>query len=174
MDKKRENSIRDKLLSENEKYENIMMVPRLVKIVVSMGISKVIGDKNSVETLRKDFCLVTGQKPIDCKAKKSIANFKSRKGSLLGFKTTLRGPRMFQFFNMLRNVAAPRIRDFRGFKKSFSGGNFSFGITDHRVFPSVDENTPLTHGMNVQIVTSARTNTECEKFLEELEFPFKK
>lgn len=175
MDKNKEQKTRQTLLDEGEHYKNIMMVPRFVKVVVSMGIAEAAKDKNNIQRLYEEIALVTGQRPIKLKAKKSISNFKTRAGSsILGLKVTLRGSRMFHFLNMLVNIASPRIRDFRGYKRSFSGGNCNFGLCDHRVFPGVPEDTPLVHGMNITFVTTATNNKDCETFLEAMEFPFKK
>ena len=166
--------LRKKLLQEHEEYKNIMMVPNIEKVVVSMGIAKAIQDRNNIEILKQYMLLGTGQYPVECYAKRSIANFKTRKGnSLLGLKVTLRGEIMWEFIFTLIHIAAPNIRNFVGFKDSFSNGNFSIGVPDWRIFPSIDPNATLMQGANITFVTSPVTNDEgCRRLLDAILFPF--
>ncbi|MHC4638302.1 MAG: 50S ribosomal protein L5 [Planctomycetota bacterium] len=158
-------------------YKNLMAVPRLEKIVVSMGVGKAIQDKKFLELARKDLTMITGQKPLVCKAKKSVSNFKLREGMETGLKVTLRGVRMYEFLDRLISLAVPRVRDFRGLNpKGFDGnGNFSMGLTEQSVFPEIDAGkVEFQQGMNVTIVTTAKTDSEGRQMLSLLGVPFKK
>jgi large subunit ribosomal protein L5 len=157
-------------------YNNPMAVPRLEKIVVSMGLGKAIQDKRILDAAVKDVATITGQKPVICKATKSVSNFKLREGMDIGVKVTLRGVRMYEFMDRLINLAIPRVRDFRGLNpKSFDGrGNYSMGVTEQSIFPEINPGA-VEHqlGMNVTVVTSAKTDEESRKMLTLFGMPFK-
>jgi large subunit ribosomal protein L5 len=158
-------------------YKNIMAVPRLEKIVVSMGVGKSIQDKKFLELAKKDLTMITGQMPLVCKAKKSVSNFKVREGMKTGLKVTLRGVRMYEFLDRLISLAIPRVRDFRGLNpKGFDGnGNFSMGLTEQSVFPEIDAGkVEFQQGMNVTIVTTAKTDSEGRQMLSLFGVPFKR
>jgi large subunit ribosomal protein L5 len=156
---------------------NIMEVPRLEKIVVNMGVGRAVGQPSLLEGAVRDLTQITGQKPLVTKATKSIAGFKLREGQNIGAKVTLRGDRMWEFLDRLISVAIPRIRDFRGLPaNSFDGhGNYTFGVTEQLIFPEIDyDKIDTTRGMDITIVTTARTNDEGKAFLEAFGFPFRK
>lgn len=164
-------------LMERFNYKNIMEVPKIVKIVVNRGIGDATQDPKAVEKTEEEFKLITGQKPIFIKAKKSIASFKVRKGMTIGAKVTLRGRRMEEFFEKLINVALPRIRDFKGLsRKSFDGrGNYTFGVEEQLIFPEIDyDKVDKIRGFDITIVTTAKTDEEAEALLEMLGFPFER
>ena len=157
-------------------YKNLMAVPRMVKIVVSMGVGKVIQDKKFLELARKDLSLITGQEPLVCKAKKSVSNLKVRQGDKTGLKVTLRGVRMYEFLDRLVSLAIPRVRDFRGLSsKSFDGrGNYSMGLAEQSVFPEIDSaKMDFQQGMNITMVTTAATDDEACRMLSLFGMPFK-
>ena len=151
---------------------NKMLVPRLQKIVLNMGFG--IVSKDEQKTLVDDLTAITGQKPMLCKAKKSISNFKLREGMVIGAKVTLRGDRMWEFCERLINVALPRIRDFRGIpNRGFDGrGNYTLGLKDHSIFPEIVEAAGPNSGMDVTFVTSALDNKAAKEFLVALGMPF--
>lgn len=154
-----------------------MDVPKLEKIVVSMGVGKAIGDSKLIEAAVNDLMIITGQRPSIRKATKAISNFKLREGMPVGVSVTLRNKMMYEFFDRLMNVAAPRIRDFRGFKTDgFDGrGNYNFGLTEQIVFPEIDYDKVYTiMGMNITIVTTANTDEEARSLLELMGVPFRK
>jgi large subunit ribosomal protein L5 len=156
---------------------NIMEVPRLTKIVVNMGVGAATGQASLLEGARSDLTTITGQKPLVTRAKKSIAGFKLREGNAIGAKVTLRGDRMWEFLDRLISIAIPRIRDFRGLNsKSFDGaGNYTFGLTEQLVFPEIDyDSIDQPRGMDITIVTTARTNDEGRALLVAMGFPFKR
>jgi large subunit ribosomal protein L5 len=157
-------------------YGNPMAIPKIEKIVVSMGLGRVIQDKRIMDTARKDLATITGQKPLTCKATKSVSNFKLREGMDIGLKVTLRGTRMYEFLDRFINLAIPRVRDFRGLSpKSFDGrGNYSMGVTEQSIFPEINPGA-VEHqvGMNVTVVTSAKTDEESRKMLKLFGMPFK-
>ncbi len=156
---------------------NVMQVPRLDKIVVNMGVGKALQQQSLLEGAVSDLQVITGQKPIVTKAKKSIAGFKLREGNAIGAKVTLRGDRMWEFFDRLISIAIPRIRDFRGLNpKSFDGhGNYTFGVTEQLIFPEIDYDAiDTTRGMDITIVTTATTDHEGRELLIALGFPFKR
>lgn len=164
-------------LMERFNYENIMEVPKIVKIVVNRGIGDATQDPKAVEKTEEEFRLITGQKPVFIKAKKSIASFKVRKGMIIGAKVTLRGKRMEEFFEKLINIALPRIRDFKGLsRKSFDGrGNYTFGVEEQLIFPEIDyDKVDKIRGFDITIVTTAKTDEEAEALLEMLGFPFER
>jgi large subunit ribosomal protein L5 len=156
---------------------NIMEVPRLEKIVLNMGVGQALAQKSLLDGAVTDLTIITGQKPVVTRAKKSIAGFKLREGDAVGARVTLRGDRMWEFFDRLVSIAVPRIRDFRGLPaNSFDGnGNYTFGVTEQLIFPEIDyDKVDSTRGMDITIVTTARTNDEGRALLEALGFPFKR
>jgi large subunit ribosomal protein L5 len=156
---------------------NVMEVPRIQKIVVNIGVGEALENAKSLEGAVGDLTQITGQKPIITRARKSIANFKLREGSAIGTKVTLRGQRMWAFLDRLMNVALPRVRDFRGISpNSFDGrGNYTLGLREQLVFPEIDyDKIDKIRGMEVCIVTSARTDEEGRELLRELGMPFRK
>ena len=156
---------------------NIMEVPRLEKIVVNMGVGAAVGQGSLLEHAVTDLTLITGQKPLITRAKKSIAAFKLREGNAIGAKVTLRNDRMWEFLDRLIALAIPRIRDFRGLPaNSFDGrGNYTFGVTEQLIFPEIDyDKIDTTRGMDITIVTTARTNAEGKALLDAFGFPFKR
>ena len=156
---------------------NVMQVPRLEKIVVNMGVGGAVGQASLLEHAVTDLTLITGQKPLITRARKSIANFKLREGNAIGAKVTLRGDRMWEFLDRLVALAIPRIRDFRGLPaNSFDGrGNYTFGVTEQLIFPEIDyDKIDQTRGMDITIVTTARTNAEGKALLDAFGFPFKR
>jgi len=155
-------------------YKNRMQAPRMVKIVVNMGINSSV-EKDAVKVLANDLAIITGQYPVLCKARKSIANFKLRKGMPVGARVTLRGERMFEFFDRLVNVVLPRMRDFRGVSPdAFDGrGNYALGIREQTIFPEINiDNVKKTQGMDIVIVTTAPSNDEAKDLLRLLGMPF--
>jgi large subunit ribosomal protein L5 len=162
-------------LTEKFEYKNEMMVPKLSKIVLNMGVGETVGDSKKINSAQNDLMLISGQKPLITKAKKSIAGFKVREDMPLGVKVTLRGGRMFEFLDRLINIAMPRIRDFRGVSpKSFDGrGNYAMGLKEHIVFPEIDfDKAENMWGMDIVICTSAKTNDEAKALLAEFNMPF--
>src|SRR5262249_14603510 len=156
---------------------NIMEVPRLSKIVLNMGVGGAVGQASLLEGAVRDLGTITGQKPLVTRAKKSIAGFKVREGNAIGAKVTLRGDRMWEFLDRLISIAIPRIRDFRGLNpRSFDGvGNYTFGLTEQLVFPEIDyDSIDQPRGMDITIVTTARTDAEGKALLEAMGFPFKR
>jgi large subunit ribosomal protein L5 len=157
-------------------YGNPMAVPKMTKIIVSMGVGKATQDKKFLEMAKKDITLITGQKPLACKAKKSVSNFKVRAGTETGLKVTLRGERMYEFMDRLISLAIPRVRDFRGLNpKSFDGrGNYSMGLAEQSVFPEINPaQIESQQGMNITFITTANTNDEAMKMLSLFGMPFK-
>ncbi len=164
-------------LTEEFGYKNPMAVPRMEKVVISMGIGRATQDKKFLESARKELTMIAGQLPLACKAKKSVSNFKVREGQETGLKVTVRGVRMYEFMDRLINLAIPRVRDFRGLSdKSFDGrGNYSMGLTEQSVFPEINTaKIEFQQGMNITFVTSARSDDEARKMLELFGMPFKK
>ncbi|MBB6335388.1 50S ribosomal protein L5 [Schaalia hyovaginalis] len=167
--------IRDALRAEF-KHENIMQVGGLTKIVVNMGVGEAARDSKALEGAIRDLTLITGQKPVTTKAKKSIAQFKLREGQAIGAHVTLRGDRMWEFLDRLLSTALPRIRDFRGLSaKQFDGhGNYTFGLTEQSMFHEIDQDSiDRVRGMDITVVTSAATDEEGRALLRHLGFPFK-
>jgi len=154
---------------------NVMQVPRLVKIVVNMGVGEAIKDGKLLEGAVKDLTVITGQKPLVTKARKSIAGFKLREGQEIGAKVTMRGDRMWEFLDRLLTLTLPRIRDFRGLTATFDGrGNYTFGLTEQLVFPEIDyDQVSKVRGMHITVVTTAQTDDEARALLKALGFPFK-
>ena len=164
-------------LKETLGVSNIMEVPRLEKIVVNMGVGKATGQSSLLDGAIRDLTAITGQKPLVTKAKKSIAGFKLREGQSIGAKVTLRGDRMWEFFDRLISLAIPRTRDFRGLPaNAFDGrGNYTFGVTEQLIFPEIDyDKVDTPRGMDITIVTTARTNDEGKALLSAFGFPFKR
>ena len=157
------------------KYKNKLMVPKILKTVVNVGLGEALVSSNVVQIVSRDLQAITGQKPIERKAKKSIANFKLREGQIIGLTVTLRGDNMWHFLDRLLNIALPRVRDFRGVSsKSFDGnGNYSLGLTEQVIFPEIDYNEiDKLRGMQINIVTSSDSDIESRKLLELLGMPF--
>ena len=155
-------------------FTNVMQVPRLDKIVVNMGVGDALKDGRMLDAAVEDLTTITGQKPVITRARKSIAGFKLREGNAIGVKVTLRGDRMWEFFDRLVSLAIPRIRDFRGLDpRSFDGrGNYTFGLTEQLIFPEIDYDKVLkVRGMDITIVTTARTDDEGRALLLALGFP---
>ncbi len=158
-------------------YKNSMAVPRMEKVVISMGIGKATQDKKFLESAKKDLMMIVGQMPVACKAKKSVSNFKVREGTETGLKVTVRGLRMYEFMDRLISLAIPRVRDFRGLNtNSFDGrGNYSMGLSEQSVFPEINvAKMEFQQGMNITFVTTAQTNDEAKKLLELFGMPFKR
>ena len=164
-------------LTEEFKYENVMAVPKLQKIVINVGVGSAISDAKELDSVVQNIAQITGQQPVKTKAKKSISNFKLREDMPIGCKVTLRGKIMFEFLDRLINLALPRTRDFQGVpNKSFDGrGNYTMGIKEHTIFPEIDvDKTSQIHGMDVTFVTSAETDEEAFTLLKHFGMPFKK
>ena len=158
-------------------YKNSLQVPRLKKIVVNIGLGEATQDIKMLEAAQNELAVITGQKPVTTRAKKAIANFKIRRGSAIGCKVTLRRSMMYEFLDRLIAVAIPRIRDFRGLSPdSFdSHGNYSFGLNEQAIFPEVDVDKIMkTHGMDITIVTNAKSREEAFEVLKLFGMPFKK
>lgn len=167
--------IKDKL-NEEFKFENVMLIPGVVKVVVNMGVGDAARDAKLINGAIRDLELITGQKPEVRRARKSIAQFKLREGMPIGARVTLRGDRMWEFLDRLVSVALPRIRDFRGLSdQQFDGnGNYTFGLTEQSMFHEIDvDSIDRPRGMDITVVTSATTNDEGRALLRHLGFPFK-
>lgn len=165
-----------KTLKDKFGYKNPMVSPRLEKIVISVGVGS-ITDKNKIEVVKDRLAKITGQKPAARGAKKSVASFKIREGDVIGYQVTLRGKRMYEFFDKLVHIALPRTRDFRGVKLTAidAMGNYTLGIKEHTIFPETsDEELRDVFGMAITIVTSSSNKDETEAFLRELGMPFVK
>ncbi|MDE8667114.1 50S ribosomal protein L5 [Pseudarthrobacter sp. H3Y2-7] len=163
-------------LVEEFKYTNVNQVPRLVKVVVNMGVGDAAKDSKLIDGAVRDLTAITGQKPQVTKARKSIAQFKLREGMPIGAHATLRGDRMWEFLDRLVTLALPRIRDFRGLSgKQFDGnGNYTFGLTEQVMFHEIDQDSiDRTRGMDITVVTTAKTDDEGRALLKALGFPFK-
>jgi large subunit ribosomal protein L5 len=155
---------------------NIMEVPRLSKIVINMGVGRATQQRSLIEGAVRDLEIIAGQKPVVTRAKKSIASFKLREGQEIGAKVTLRGDRAWEFLDRLLSMAVPRIRDFRGLSpRAFDGhGNYTFGVTEQLIFPEIDyDRVDTTRGMDITIVTTARTDDEGRALLAAFGFPFR-
>lgn len=157
-------------------YKNIMEVPRLEKVVINMGVGEATQNSKAIDSAVEDLMVITGQRPVVTQAKKSIAGFKLRAGMKIGCKVTLRGDRMWEFVDRLINVALPRVRDFRGVSpKSFDGrGNYNLGIKEQLIFPEVDyDKIDKVRGMDINFVTTAKTDEEARELLRLMGMPFK-
>ncbi|MEJ2701915.1 MAG: 50S ribosomal protein L5 [Sedimentisphaerales bacterium] len=164
-------------LTKEFDYKNPMAVPRMEKVVISMGIGKATQDKKFLESAKKDLTMIAGQMPLVCKAKKSVSNFKVREGMETGLKVTVRGVRMYEFMDRLISLAIPRVRDFRGLREnSFDGrGNYSMGLAEQSVFPEINPaKVESQQGMNITFVTTARTDEEAKKLLQLFGMPFRR
>ncbi len=173
---KYDSEVRD-ALKEQLGLANVMEVPRLEKIVINMGVGAAVGQPSLLEGAVKDLTRIAGQKPIITRARKSIANFKLREENPIGTKVTLRGARMWEFLDRLISLAIPRVRDFRGLNpRSFDGhGNYTFGVSDQLIFPEVDyDSIDAPRGMDITIVTTAKTDAEGKALLDAFGFPFKR
>ena len=169
------NEVRDKLYKELE-LTNVNQVPRLEKIVVNMGVGRAAGDSKLLDGAIADLRVITGQQPMVTRAKKSIAGFHLREGQAIGAKVTLRGDRMWEFFDRLMSTALPRVRDFRGLNpKSFDGrGNYTMGLNEQLIFPEIEyDKVDHTRGMDITVVTTADNNEDAFALLSALGFPFK-
>ena len=170
------NEVKDQLMKEFE-YKSIMQVPKIEKVVINMGLGEAAGNSKIIDSALEELKLISGQKPIVTKAKNSIAGFKLREGQPIGCKVTLRGKNMYNFLDKLVAVALPRVRDFQGISpKSFDGnGNYTLGITEQVIFPEIDyDKINKILGMDITIVTTAKTNEEGYKLLELIGMPFAK
>ena len=168
-------TVRDELQKKFE-YKNVMMIPKIEKIVVNMGVGEAAQDAKAIDGAVADLRTITSQQPVVRRARKSIANFKVRQGMPIGCKVTLRGDRMWEFLDRLIATAIPRIRDFRGVKAySFDGhGNFSMGVTEQLIFPEIDyDKIDRTRGMDITFVTTAEDDGSAKALLDALGFPFK-
>ena len=169
-------AIRDQL-KESLDLPNVMQVPRLEKIVVNMGVGEAVVNSKTLDAATADLALIAGQKPVVTRAKKSLASFKLRQGNPIGCKVTLRGDKMWEFFDRLVTLAVPRIRDFRGLNpRSFDGrGNYTFGLSEQLMFPEIDYDTvDQPRGMDITIVTSAANDEEGRALLDAFGFPFRR
>ncbi len=157
-------------------YNNVMQVPRLKKIVLNMGLGDALESAKVLDTSMEEMAVISGQRPVLTRARKSIANFKLREGNPIGCMVSLRRGRMYDFFNRLMNIALPRVRDFKGASpKAFDGrGNFTMGIREQLIFPEIDyDNVEQIKGMNITIVTSAKTDEEARELLKLMGMPFR-
>jgi len=164
-------------LTEKYGYKTPMLAPKLEKIVVNIGVGDAVANSKMLEAAMSDLEKITGQKPIETKAKKSIASFKVREGHKIGCKVTLRGEKMYEFLDKLISISLPRVRDFRGVSpKSFDGrGNYTLGIKEQLIFPEINfDEVVKVRGMDIVIVTTAKTNEEAFDLLKELGVPFRK
>ena len=158
-------------------YKSVMQIPKLDKIVINVGCGEARDNSKVVDAITKDLMQITGQKPVPCKAKKSVANFKLREGMTIGVKVTLRGERMYEFLDRFFNLALPRVRDFRGINpNSFDGrGNYSMGIKEQLIFPEIDyDKIDAVRGMDICFVTTANTDEEARELLTLMGAPFAK
>ncbi len=164
-------------LMEKFKYDNIMEVPKLEKIILNMGIGEARDNPKTLEAAVAELAIISGQKPVVTKAKKSVSNFKIREGMSVGCKVTLRGDKMYHFMDKFVNVALPRVRDFRGISdKSFDGrGNYAYGVKEQLIFPEIEyDKIDKVRGLDIVIVTTAKTDEEAKEFLALMGMPFKK
>jgi large subunit ribosomal protein L5 len=158
-------------------YTSIMQVPKVEKIIINMGVGEAVGNAKALDSAVEDLQIITGQKPVVTRAKKSIAGFKLREGMPIGAKVTLRGERMYHFLDKLMNVSLPRVRDFRGVSsKAFDGrGNYTLGLKEQLIFPEIEyDKIDKVRGMDVVIVTSAKTDEEARELLAQMGMPFRK
>jgi large subunit ribosomal protein L5 len=163
-------------LTKEFSYDNVMQVPKVTKIVLNIGLGEALQNAKSIDAAVADLTAIAGQKPVVTRAKKSIANFKLREGQAIGAMVTLRGPRMYEFLDRLINIALPRIRDFRGVsRRSFDGrGNYSIGLREQIMFPEIEyDRVDKLRGLEISIVTSARTDAEGYALLKQFGMPFR-
>ncbi len=164
-------------MQEKFGYKNPMQIPQLEKIVINIGVGEATTNAKAIDAASADLAAITGQKPIVCKAKRSLAAWKIREGMPLGCKVTLRGEKMYEFLDRVINIALPRVRDFRGISdKSFDGrGNYAFGVKEQLIFPEVDyDQIDKLRGMDIIVVTTAKTDEEARELLTRFGMPFKK
>jgi large subunit ribosomal protein L5 len=158
-------------------YTSIMQVPKVEKVIINMGVGEAVGNAKALDSAIEDLQTIAGQKPVVTRAKKSIAGFKLREGMPIGAKVTLRGERMYHFLDKLMNVALPRVRDFRGVSsKAFDGrGNYTLGLKEQLIFPEIEyDKIDKVRGMDIVIVTSAKTDEEARELLTQMGMPFRK
>lgn len=158
-------------------YKSVMQIPKLDKIVVNCGCGEAKDNSKVIESVMSDLATITGQRPVQCKAKKSVANFKVREGQVIGAKVTLRGDRMYEFLDRFFNLALPRVRDFRGINpNSFDGrGNYSMGVREQLIFPEIDfDKVDAVRGMDISFITTANTDEEAKELLTLMGAPFAK
>lgn len=158
-------------------YKNVMEIPKINKVIINVGCGEAKENKKAVEAITKDLAAISGQKPIECKAKKSVANFKLREGMTIGVKVTLRADKMYEFMDRLFNVAFPRVRDFHGINpNSFDGrGNYSTGIKEQLIFPEIEyDKIDKVRGMDINFITTAKTDEEAKELLSLMGAPFAK
>ena len=163
-------------LTEKFGYKNVMELPKIEKIIINMGVGEAVGNPKALDTAVSDLTIITGQKPILTRAKKSLAAWKLRQGMPIGAKVTLRGVRMYQFLDKFMNVALPRVRDFRGISaNSFDGrGNYAVGLKEQLIFPEIEyDKIDKLRGMNIVVVTTAKTDEEARELLKLMGMPFK-
>ena len=156
-------------------YKSVMQIPKLSKVIVNVGCGESKNNAKEIEAICKDIATITGQKPVTCKARKSVANFKLREGETVGVKVTLRGDKMYEFLDRLFSVALPRVRDFRGINpNSFDGrGNYAFGLKEQLIFPEIEyDKVDKIRGMDICICTTATTDEEAKELLTQLGAPF--
>ena len=176
LEEKYKNEVVPSLMKKNN-YKTKMLVPRIEKVVVNMGVGDAVANSKMLEAAMADLAKITGQKPVETKARKSIAGFKVREGHKIGCKVTLRGDRMYAFLDKLISISLPRVRDFRGLStKSFDGrGNYTIGIKEQLIFPEINFDEVIkVRGMDIVIVTTARNNEEALDLLKELGVPFRR
>ena len=164
-------------LMKKFEYKSVMQIPKLEKIVINVGCGEAIANSKAIDAVVSDLKQITGQTPVKCKAKKSVANFKLREGMVIGAKVTLRGDRMYEFLDRLFNLALPRVRDFRGINpNAFDGrGNYSVGIKEQLIFPEIDyDKIDKVRGMDICFVTTANTDEEARELLSLMGAPFEK
>ena len=164
-----------KAMMEKFGYKNVMEIPKVEKVVINMGVGEAVGNPKVLDAAVGDMTLISGQKPVITRAKKSIAAFKIREGMPIGAKVTMRGERMYQFLDKLFNISLPRVRDFRGINpKSFDGrGNYTLGIKEQLIFPEIDyDKVDKIRGMDIIIVTTAKTDEEARELLRLMGMPF--
>ena len=179
MESKLKNEYHDRVvpaMKERFGYSNNLQVTRLEKIVLSQGIGAAVADKKLVDAAVEEMTLIAGQRAVPTKSKKDISNFKLRKGMPVGARVTLRGTKMYDFLERLLVSSLPRIRDFQGIKEGFDGrGNFTFGVTEQIIFPEIEiDKVNRISGMDITLVSSAKTDMECKALLQEFGMPFKK
>jgi large subunit ribosomal protein L5 len=165
------------VLQKTFNYRNVMEVPRIEKVVINIGLGSAMDDSKALDAALSDLTIIAGQKPVQTKARKSIANFKLREGRIIGTKVTLRGYRMWAFLDRLMNVALPRVRDFRGISpNSFDGrGNYTLGLRDQLIFPEIEyDKIDKLRGMEITIVTTAKNDEHSRELLKLLGMPFRK
>lgn len=164
-----------KTLMEKFGYKNVMQIPRIEKVIINMGVGEAVGNPKALDAAVNDMTIIAGQKPVVTRAKKSIAAFKIREGMAIGAKVTMRGDRMYYFLDKLFNIALPRVRDFRGVSpRSFDGrGNYTLGIKEQLIFPEIEyDKIDKIRGMDIIIVTTAKTDEEARELLKLMGMPF--